>query len=650
MKLTDYLNAFSVDDLRQLAERREIRLTDEALKSRQTLVRNLASVIGSWESAYNVVSRLNTGELALLRLLVQNQKNARLTALAQAVDGDQAVVKRHLESLRLYGLIFPEGDWEHMAVPPTTLMLAHYLTPTAKSEKVVLEPPALEPAPDVACSPRPGSLATDLAEFLARVARARFKLTQAGRINRRDLKAMESAFAISTSGYSSFLSTLAIALGMLSHSKSNILEVLPFADAWLALDPLQRSGEAATTWLEMRGYPENVPGDPAEADYVPLMLVRQRQLFLGSLRLLETKSAASIANLATVLSWHTPQSFSQWNASKESATVSSRLARSLYWLGTVAVDHPETPAFLRATPLASAVMASAVPASAQSANSVSIPDENRFYVQPNAEIFAPPNLAPRTLFHLRRITGEKKGGAAGMHPLTSDSLRRGLDSGLTVDSIVTFLERFSQTGLPGTVKALVETTGRQHGRIQLIPAGYVLVTDDALLLKELNAVKTVAPFLRHPVSERVVTVDAAEVPELMKKLRQRGYAPLDSGEMVRSPSLPADPAIAPPTVPVKRERPVSFGASASGPEPLESGAVLTDPAEILKAVDRAIEDGLELEVEYRDRSQVITRLLLCPEHRTGRLVDAWVETADEVFEFDLDGFRSVRITGRRAPE
>ena len=52
------------------------------------------------------------------------------------------------------------------------------------------------------------------------------------------------------------------------------------------------------------------------------------------------------------------------------------------------------------------------------------------------------------------------------------------DTGVNVSQILTFLEKFSRTGLPSNVRALVETAGRQHGRIRLVPAGYVLVTDE----------------------------------------------------------------------------------------------------------------------------------------------------------------------------
>src|SRR5438067_1307812 len=149
MRLTDYLNAFSVEDLRELAARRRVRLSPEALQGRQTLVRTLASSLGQYESVYATVSQLNQAELGALRFLLQPGRTPGLSALAATAQADAPSARSVLESLRLWGLVFPEGDWEHVALPPSTQLAANYLNARAArkdSEPLRLAPPALESA------------------------------------------------------------------------------------------------------------------------------------------------------------------------------------------------------------------------------------------------------------------------------------------------------------------------------------------------------------------------------------------------------------------------------------------------------------------------------------------------------------------------
>jgi hypothetical protein len=649
MRLIDYLGAFAVEDLRELARRRGIPLHQEALRGRQTLLRVLAASLGSYEAVRAAVYGLNQAELSLLKLLLENRSSPSLSGLARVVGSEPASLKGALDGLRLWGLVFPEGDWEHIGVPGSTRLVESYLAPSKTTPEGQLNvdfvPPTLHPA-EAPTEPRPASFGWDAAELLARIARTRCKLTQAGKMNRRDLRTMETAFSVKTYGYAYFLHGVVAGLGLVSPSQG-YLGVPDQADAWLAQEELRRAALTLSRWESLQGYPESANTDPADSDYIPLMLQGHRGRVAAALRESDAADGVSVESLARRLVWLAPLSFRQWDGSQDAALITSRMLRSLYWLGLLAVDDAEAPKHARVTPLGARVLGlGGTPAPL-------VPEEAQFFLQPNAEAFAPPNLSPRTVFHLRRITGEKKGGPAGMYPITAESLRRAFDTGLKPSAVAQFLERFSRTGLPSNVRALVETTGRQHGRIQLAPAEYVLVTDDKALLDEIRSLKTVEPLLRKPLTERAMLLSAADAPELLKRLRARGYAPMDSSETGEVPELPEDPAVVPELAPgpaPTRRNPAELDWSGIGSDeaPVDADGQVMEPGELRALMQDAVTDGLEVEMEYLGRRhEVPTVRTICPYYVAGDIVEAYCRLRNDDRYFNISRIAWARLTGEK---
>lgn len=658
----DYLNLFSVDDLRELAQRRGFLLAQSALNSRQTLVRRLSATLERPESVYPSLFGLNAAELAALGQVVTPRGVTSASSLAGKLGWNAAVAASVLDGLRRLGLLFPEGNWESIVVPPPTRAAIHYLpTQHAGAAPAPLQPtaPALVPAPGAAPEPRIGTVSWDVAEILARVQRSRMKLTQAGRINRRDLKALEGAFPAGPPAYTTFLYVLTASATMLIGWKG-LLTAAEDIDRWLSMREEPRLGALLQTWVTMRGFAENVSDNPEDAEYAPGYLPLQRMRVLDLLA--AVGEPITVESLAGVLAWQAPLTFQQWDGSSDSLRVTQRILRSLYWLGVVALDDPEKPAHFALTPAgARTTVRPDAPAP--------IPEEAQFFLQPNAEIFAPPNLQPRTLFHLRRITGEKKGGPAGMFPLTADSVRRALDSGLTADAIVTFLERFSRTGLPENVRTLVETAGRQHGRIRLVPASYVVVTADAALMQELRSLKTVAPLLEADLTAQVATVDTANVPELTKRLRARGYAPSDAGEVRPDMHLPDNPEmpqteLAPPPVSLpesgldwSRLEDDPQAEAGDGAAAVPRGEIGTPPdtvvtmrGEIVALLQEAITQQLEIEIGYHGRGRrEDTERVLWPLFLEDGMLEAYCTLRQDYRNFAVSRIAWARLTGEIIP-
>lgn len=651
MKLIDYLGGFSVEDLRELARRRGIPLRQDALRDRQTLLRNLSGSLGTYEAVHSALHGLNQAELAVLQVLLQQGSRANQAAVVETLKADPAEVRGVLDQLRLWGLAFPEGNWDHIGVPGSTQLISGYLTAVrgVAPEIPSLRPPALQPASGEGLQARPGSFGWDQAEFLARVARTRLKLTQAGKMNRRDLRSMESAFAVTTEGYASFLHQHCLTLRLLQGMRSGSLEVTEEADIFLSQLEEDRARKLLETWKTLRGYPESASMDPAEAEFIPSQTFRQRSCILESLR--EAEGAVQVSSLAARLRWQVPRSFEQWEGHKSPEVVAARMVRSLHWLGLVRVDRPESPTEAALTPIGLRLLTPEAPEMPPL-----IPEEPYFFLQPNAEVFAPPNLSPRTLFHLRRLSGEKKGGPSGVYPLTQDSLRRALDTGVTAADAVAFLERFSRTGLPDNVRALVDTAGRQHGRIRLVPAEYVLVTEDPTLLHEIRSLKPIEPLLGRPLTERAVTLGAQDAAEVLRRLRARGYAPLDetsAGETLPLPDdarplpMPEEPAPAPlPEVELDWSHIESNGSVPPPEAEAEEEGVATERPDILAMLERAEREGLEVEIEYKARAaSVPTIRCIWPIYVDEYEVEAHCCLRDEERHFNLSRVRWARLTG-----
>jgi hypothetical protein len=494
-------------------------------------------------------------------------------------------------------------------------------------------------------------MGADIAEFLARMARTRHKLTQSGKINRRDLKTMESGLAVTASGYAIFVSFLVSALGLLEQSLTDsYLRVRGQSGVWLAQPEQTRAAHALAAWVAMRGYAESAVTDPAEVEYLPLGLTMQRSRTAQTLGTLPADRTFSLAGFQAQLAWAAPFSFQQPYVTRDLPLVVARLLRSLYWQGLVALDQEEKPRHFRLTALGARLMKTEGSDAAPL-----VPEESRFFLQPNAEVFAPPNLSPLTLFHLRRLTGEKKGGPLGIYPLTADSLRRALDAGVNAEAIVAFLERFSRTGLPANVRALVETAGRQHGRIRLVPTEYVLVTDDASLLDELRRLKTIEPLIGAVLTDRAASVSDQHLQPLLRQLRQRGYAPLNEAEVGHVPAFPEDPDAPPPPLPAQR------GFAGTGDllegtwtELEEHGPLVSpEPGEpvygqesILAMLTEAEECGFEVEMEYRGlaRGETTIRTVRPLTVSAGRM-EAFCLLRQDERVFNLDRITWARFTG-----
>lgn len=105
------------------------------------------------------------------------------------------------------------------------------------------------------------------------------------------------------------------------------------------------------------------------------------------------------------------------------------------------------------------------------------------------------------------------------------SLWNAAAAGLSADHIIQNLKDYSRYELPGNVIADIRDYIGRYGRVKLMEksGGMVLVSDDALLLKEIQLHKTINPFLLGPVDKNELLVRPGTRGHLKQAMIKIGY-------------------------------------------------------------------------------------------------------------------------------
>lgn len=559
MRVQDCLLELSIDDLRTLAERRGL-LFDTARTDRKALVTAVAYALEHQAGIYQVLDLLNARELLVYTLTVLHPHLRRSAALAAELKVPLEQVEEVLAQLRRWGLVFSRGNWGSLLLPSGPLLA--YLDSVLVRDlplirKLSWNPPPLDRRPWKDLNGRPGSIWRDLAEMLGRAARGRVRITQSGTVHRRDVRALEQGLSIPTPPFVELLLEIAHRLSLVRpiHDAQGeaFLQVQESVDDFLGAEPGAREEALFRAWLHSSG-----SAGPLPAYTRPHLHLDRLSGMALLLARSGTRGALSVEQLSAALEWQVPRRFYQWGENYlHGSDLMTPLLQSAWCMGWVLLDDPDNPQTAALSDDGLRVLASREGLDGPRPNGpppTQLPEDRQFILQPNADCIAPPNLAPRTLFHLRRLTGEHRKAAAGTYPLTLESLRRAFESGVSPGSVVPFLEEYSRTGVPSNIRTLVETAARGFGRVRLVPAEWVLVTDEPVLLRELQGVPAVARVLGAPLTERSVTVDDRQRGALLRTLRQRGYAP----------QMDSDPAIGPPLpslTPARPQTPPQDGCS-----------------------------------------------------------------------------------------
>jgi hypothetical protein len=158
-------------------------------------------------------------------------------------------------------------------------------------------------------------------------------------------------------------------------------------------------------------------------------------------------------------------------------------------------------------------------------------DGDTFTVQPNHEILSPPNLRLPTLRKLLAFCEVRSVDVMTGLAVTSDSVRQGLDQGLTGDEILAVLREGWAAPLPQTINHLVEEGARRSSDLQIGLGGGFLLVEDPVAMAEICANRRLKSMIREVVDDRVIIFHPhAPIKRVAQEIEKLGYAASVDGQ------------------------------------------------------------------------------------------------------------------------
>lgn len=142
--------------------------------------------------------------------------------------------------------------------------------------------------------------------------------------------------------------------------------------------------------------------------------------------------------------------------------------------------------------------------------------------QADLTVLAPGPLVHEVAWRMRLLSDVESPGLAAVYRITEQTLRAGMDAGMSADDILNFFTAHALGTLPEAVSYLVRDVARTHGSLRGGPAGcYVRSDDQALLLRAVSEADGMGLRLLAPT----VAISPRPLVEVLRALREHGFAP-----------------------------------------------------------------------------------------------------------------------------
>jgi hypothetical protein len=146
-------------------------------------------------------------------------------------------------------------------------------------------------------------------------------------------------------------------------------------------------------------------------------------------------------------------------------------------------------------------------------------------VQADLTVVVPGPPDPNLAAELALIADAESRGGASVYRVTSESVRRALDSGYAAGDLHALFQRRSRTPLPQALTYLIDDVARRHGGLRGGSASAYLRSDDEALLAQVFADKRLAGLALRRLAPTVL-VTPQPTGRMLETLREAGYAPV----------------------------------------------------------------------------------------------------------------------------
>ncbi|HHY07897.1 MAG TPA: helicase-associated domain-containing protein [Corynebacteriales bacterium] len=309
------------------------------------------------------------------------------------------------------------------------------------------------------------------------------------------------------------------------------------------------------------------------------------------------------------------------------------------------------------TPVGKALLADDTDKLAEQVTEVYPKPVDTLYIQDDYTALAPGPLSGDNADHMRRIAIVESPGLATVYRFTQESIRHGLDTGLTASEILEFLTGLAATPVPQSLSYFIEDCARKHGALRVGPALSVLHAEDPTLVRSVMALP-----LAEECGMRMLapTVAIAQVypRELLTALQNAGMSPSaenTQGEVVslirhrpRATLSNGYTVVAGETANsgfkrLSEERAMEMASRICANEETNRMAGETYSGdELIKFLDQAIDRKQEVIVGFVKGSGVEAQARVLPTGMSAGRLDAFDNRTQRAYRFALHKLRFVR--------
>lgn len=158
----------------------------------------------------------------------------------------------------------------------------------------------------------------------------------------------------------------------------------------------------------------------------------------------------------------------------------------------------------------------------------------KFTLQPNLEILAPPDLRLRLFYHLNELADIRAVDIMSTFAVSKESLREAMDKGIRSEDVVRFFTEHSYTGLPDTVRHLIAECGEKHGEVDLAFSGGYITVNDPIVMEALKKQKRLHEFVKSFYDENLILlIPNVDLRKVARELQHAGYMPQIDAENVQ---------------------------------------------------------------------------------------------------------------------
>lgn len=267
------------------------------------------------------------------------------------------------------------------------------------------------------------------------------------------------------------------------------------------------------------------------------------------------------------------------------------------------------------------------------------PPVDHVLIQADLTAIAPGPLEHDLAERLAEIADVDSRGGATVYRFTSDSVRRGLDSGRTATEIKAFLAGASRTPVPQSLDYLVDDVARRFGALRVGAAQVFLRSDDEVAIAELLHNSQAASLRLRQIAPTVLVSDL-DPATVLQRLRELGAAPVleaaDGTVHVARPDVRRAPSSRLPQVRdhsglldarvAATVAAIQSGDRAAVARPAET--VAHAPNDIVALLRRALDASLNVVLAYAGPDGTVSQRVVRPLRLEGGRLTAFDERSD----------------------